>query len=357
MNDTDDFGIIIEVDGPVLIIMFLLVCLICISWQVAGNARQRRKLAVVEGPNQQMRQNRRMFFYTILIVGLLTLLANYIMGVTSSLAASHLIEAQDPTSLLSLPGVPATMITIGLYAVGILATAAVLQKKERLGFPELLADLNNARKFGGLENARQIAHYQGELERLQQRHQGDRPRAYSGTDFDHEFTAHESEDRPGLLQQLAYLRHEPRHRARARSFRRTVFLNYRTLAGKWIAPFALLAAMSLSFAAGEFMAANDGDHSLAVAWAMAALLGAAAVAGQYFCDVGRALLESRREYISQQTRQACRLILAEAEAEAEGDPAAAKAGARADPAAPAACDCWEPVLRIGRWETHRRRKP
>lgn len=354
MDDTDDLRITIQDDGPVLIILFLLVCLISIAWQISENARQRRKLAVVAGPNQETRSNRRMFFYTVLIIGLLTLIANYIMGVTSSLAAAHINEVQDPTSLLSLPGTAATLITTALYALAIVVTAGLMQKKERLGFPELLADLNDARKYGGLENTRQIAHYQGELEQLQAVHREEQDRAFTGGEFERHFTSHESADRPRLIEQLKYLRTEPHHRARTRSFHRNVFLNYRMTTGKWILPFALLTAACLVLAIWETVAASNGDFSLATAWVVACLLGFTATGSQYFCDVGKALLESRREYVSAQTEMECRKILDEAAQNLAAT--SASKPVEGVGASPGSDSTWEPFLRIGRWEAGRRKR-
>ncbi len=350
MTDTGEVRITLEADGPVLIIFFLLICLISIAWQIGDNSRQRRKLAVVAGPNQEARQNRRMFFYTVLIIGLLTLLANYIMGVTSSLAAAHINEVQDPISLLSLPGITASLITVGLYALAILLTASMLARKERLGFPELLADLHDARKFGGLESPRQVAHYQGELEQLRQLHRAERSKAHLGNEFDLYFTAHETARRARLMEQLKFLRRLPDRHSRARSFRRTLFFNYRTTTGKWIVPFALLTVVCLAFAVLEGIAANDGDgdFSLALVWGVAGFLAIMATAAQYFCDVGKVLLESRREYVAQETELECRKILLEAHADLTAD------AARDAHLSDAAADGWRPVFRIGRWEARRR---
>ena len=355
VTDTDTVSIVIEDDGPVLIIIFLLVCLVSIAVQTMENARQRRNLAVEAGPNQEMRANRRMFFYTVLVIGLLTLAANYIIGITSSLAASRIDRSEGFLSPLDLPGTTATLVTAAIYALTILATAKMLAKKERLGLPEMLADLNHARRTGALENGRQMAHYENELGQLRAAREAGRTGAFSGGDFDLFFTAHESPGRPRLVAQLRYLNAAPDHRARSRYFLRNMLLNYRTPAGKWILPFALLAGLSLVFTVRESMAAadGDGDFSLALAWAAACVLGLAASVGQYFCDMGKALLESRREYISRQTELECRNILDEAAREL----AAASKSTPADDVArsPDSDGTWVPFVRIGRWEARRRR--
>lgn len=354
VNESNGMGIIIEDDGPALIIIFLFICIVSIAFQIMENARQRRKLAVVAGPNQEMRANRRMFFYTVLVIGLLTLVANYIMGITSSLAASHLGELEDSAGLLSLPGTGTTLVTTGLYALAILVTAALMQKKERLAFPELLADLNDARKFGALDSARQVAHYRAELDQLRAERDSERAGPFSGEEFERFFTSHESPGRPGLVEQLKYLKTEQHHRARTRNFQRNILLNYRITTGKWILPFALLAGLSLFFTVRESLAANDGDgdFSLAIVWAVASVLGLAATAGQYFSDVGKVLLVARRNYISHQTQAECLKILADAEAELAAVDAAEHVGG-------AVCGCihddgWEPILSIGRWALRRR---
>lgn len=368
MTDTGDLSIVIEDDGPVLIIIFLLVCLVSIAVQILDNARQRRKLAVVAGDNQEMRANRRMFFYTVLIIGLLTLVANYIMGITSSLAAGHIDRAEGSLSPLDLPGIAATLVTAALYSLAILLTAKILAKKERLGFPEMLADLNHAWKLGALESSRQIAHYKGEFDQLRTDLDKERAGAFTGGDFDFFFTAHESSERPRFIEQLRYLQSAPHHRARTRNFQRNMLLNYRITAGKWILPFALLAGLSLFFTVWELIAANagDGDYSLALAWAVACLLGLAATGGQYFCDLSKALLESRRQYISNETAAQCAAILAEATADWDAGPAAkSAAGAIGGSRDGQACDGhdrgdgggWEPMLRVGRWEFRRRKTP
>lgn len=63
-----------------LSIIFLLVCLVSVAIHSMENARQRRRLAVVSGPNQETLTHRRRFFYTVLIMGLLTHAAHYIVG-------------------------------------------------------------------------------------------------------------------------------------------------------------------------------------------------------------------------------------------------------------------------------------
>lgn len=150
MEDVKEVSFIIADDGPVLIILFLFFVLMSIAIQWLENGSQRGKLSVVAGPNQETRQRGRQFFYTVMILGLLTLVANYITGVTLSMAASHIEEVTDPVSLLSLPGIGFTVMTLAVYAVAVSVIAGFFLRKERIELPELLADLHDARKFGAL---------------------------------------------------------------------------------------------------------------------------------------------------------------------------------------------------------------
>ncbi|WP_207344327.1 hypothetical protein [Arthrobacter sp. E3] len=50
-------------------------------------------------PNLETRQRGQQYFYTVMILGLLTLVVNYIVGITSSMAASHFDEVSDPAGL------------------------------------------------------------------------------------------------------------------------------------------------------------------------------------------------------------------------------------------------------------------
>lgn len=356
MNDPSEVTIVVEADGPVLLIIFLVLALISIGIQILENSRQRRKLAVLAGSNQETRQRSRVFFYTVLILGLLTLVANYITGITSSLAASHIDDVKDPVNLLSLPGLGFTFLTLLVYAAAILFIAGLFLRNERIELPELLADLNDARKFGALDSPHQIAHYAAELEQLRQTRNAARAKQFTDGDFAVYFTSRESLDRPRVRQQLRHLRSDPQHRARTAYLLRRLLLNYRLSGGKWLLPFGLMAALSLYFTVQEAINANDGepDYLLSALWAVAFVLGLAVLAGQFRCDVGRALLKSRKEFISEQTEAECRTILEQAAEDLSAPPAPA-------PAAPAGSghDCgrddWVPLLRIGRWEAGRRR--
>ncbi|MHA7304702.1 hypothetical protein ACX80E_05555 [Arthrobacter sp. TMN-49] len=314
MTDDSEVTIIIENGWPLLVILFFLVSLISLGIQILENARQRRKLAMVAGPNQEARQRGRMFFYTVLILGLLTLVANYITGITSSMAASHIDEVTEPIGLFSLPGLGFTLLTLVLYATAILVVAGLFLKNERIELPELLADLHDARKFGALDSPRQIAHYTAELDQLCQAREQDRAKRFTSGDFATYFTSMEQDDRPRLRQQLRYLRNHPQHRARTKYLHRRLFFNYRLAAGKWLVPLGLLAVMSCFFAMQELVAVRDGgpDRELAITWAIAGLLAIAAFASQYRCDLGKVLLRSRKDFIWDQTEAQCRSILHEA---------------------------------------------
>ncbi|WP_104089139.1 hypothetical protein [Arthrobacter sp. GMC3] len=344
--------ILIEDDGPLIVISFLVICLISITVQILENARQRRKLAVVAGPNQETREKGRLFFYTVLILGLLTLVANYVVGITSSIAATHFGEVKDPIGLFSLPGFNFTLLTLLLYAVAILVISGLFLRSERIELPELLADLHDARKFGALDSPRQIAHYAAELEHLNQTRQAARDRQFTSGDFDSYFTSQESLERPRLRHQIRHLRHHPAHRARNKYFHRRIFLNYGLAAGKWLLPFALISLGSFYFALDELVNPDDAgvDHSLALAWAVAGLVGLLAFASQYRCEVGKVLLKSRKEFISNQTEAECRSILEQATADlpAPTPPVTGSQGSADDDGA-------EPWLRIGPWEARRRR--
>ena len=342
--------ILIEDDGQLIVAFFLFVCLISITVQILENGRQRRRLAVVAGPNQETREKGRLFFYTVLILGLLTLAANYIVGITSSIAASHFEDVKDPIGLFSLPGFDFTVLTLVLYAVAILVIAGLFLRNERIELPELLADLNDARKFGALDSHRQIAHYTAELEHLRQTRQTAREKAFTSGDFDTHFTSQESLERPRLRQQLRHLRKLPDHRARNRYFHRRIFLNYGLAAGKWLLPFALISLGSFFFAVDELVNPDDAgtDYPLAVAWAVAGILGLVAFAAQYRCEVGKVLLKSRKEFISNQTEAECLGILEQATADLL-EPAVGSFAGPDDGG-------WEPLLRVGRWEARRRRK-
>ena len=65
--------------------------------------RQRSSLRTT-GPNHETRQRSRQFFYTVMVLELLTLVVNYIVGITSSMAASHIEEVGNSVSMLSLSG-------------------------------------------------------------------------------------------------------------------------------------------------------------------------------------------------------------------------------------------------------------
>lgn len=344
--------IFIEDDGPLIVVSLLIVCLISIAIQSAENARQRRKLAVVAGPNQQTREKGRLFFYTVLILGLLTLVANYVVGITSSIAAAHFEEVRDPIGLFALPGFDFTLLTLVIYAVAILVIANLFLRNERIELPELLADLHDARKFGALDSPRQIAHYTAELEQLRQIRQADRTKTFTSGDFDTYFTSQESLERPRLRQQLRHLNHDPQHRARSKYFHRRIFLNYRLAAGKWLVPFALIALFSFYLAVQELVEPDDDgtDYSLAVAWAVAGLLGLLTFVTQYRCELGKVLLKSRKEFISEQTDAECRTILEEATADLPTLPPAGSPPNRDG-------DGWETWLRIGPWEARRRALP
>lgn len=350
MTEIDSVTIIIEDDGPVLVILFLVIALISIGVQVLENSRQRRKLVVEAGHNQETRQKSRLFFYTVLVLGLITVVVNYITGITSSMAASHFDDVTDPISVLSLPGLGFTGLTLSIYAVSIVVIAALFLKSERIELPELLADLNDARKFGALDSHRQIAHYSSELEQLRQTRDGDRAKQFTDGDFDRWFTAQEAQERPRMRQQIHYLRNHPEHRARTTYLRRRLFLNYRLAAGKWLLPLGLLAAFSFVLAAKELVAPGDGgtDYSLAAAWAVASLLGVAAFAGQYRCDVGKILLKARKEYIADQTEAECLTILKEA---SEDLPDPAPRGSDAGSAREA---LGAPLFSMGPWAIFRR---
>lgn len=314
MREGNTLTITIEDDGPLLVIIFLVIALISIGVQILENARQRRKLAVEAGHNQETRQRGRLFFYTVLVLGLITLVVNYVTGITSSMGAAHIDEVTDPISLLSLPGIGFTGLTLVVYAVSIVVIAALFLKNERIELPDLLADLHDARKFGALDSPRQIAHYTAELGQLRHGRDADRAKQFTDGDFDRWFTVHESQERPRMRQQIRYLRNHPDHRARTAYLHRRLFLNYRLAAGKWLLPLGLLAGSSFFFGAKELVAPGDGgtDYSLVVAWGLACLLGIAAVAGQYRCDVGKVLLRARKEYVADQTEAECGAILEEA---------------------------------------------
>lgn len=350
MPEANPVTITIEDDGPVLVILFLVIALISIAVQIQENARQRRKLAVEAGHNQETRQKSRLFFYTVLVLGLITLVVNYITGITSSMAAAHVDEVTDPISILSLPGIGFTGLTLGVYAVSIVVIASLFLKNERIELPDLLADLNDARKFGALDSPRQIAHYTAELGQLRHRRDEDRAKQFTDGDFDRWFTAHEALERPRMRQQIRYLRNHPEHRARTNFLHRRLLLNYRLAAGKWLLPLGLLAGLSFILAAREMVAPGDGgtDFSLVAAWSVAWLLGVAAFAGQYRCDVGKVLLKARKEYVADQTEAECRTILEEAiqDLPNPGPPAFATGSTHTGLGAP--------LLRIGPWAVVRR---
>lgn len=346
-------------DWPVFIIIFLVLALISISVQILENGRQRRKLVVAPGANQELRQRGRLFFYTALILGVLTLLVNYVLGITASMAAAHIEEVQDPVSLLSLPGIGFTTVTLAAYVAAILVIAVLFLRNERIELPELLADLHDARKYGALDSPRQIAHYTAELDALCRRRDAARERQHTSGEFASLFTGQESTARPGLREQLRHLRADPQQRARRRHFHRRILLNYRVAAGKWLLPLALTAAVSLWFAIQEWLAPQNGtaDPELATLWGVAFILAVAATAGQYRCEVGKVLLKSRKEFIANQTEAECRAILADAAAEvAEARaPRGLAAVVPANANARAAGDGDTGVLlRIGRWEMRRR---
>ncbi|MHA7271077.1 hypothetical protein [Arthrobacter sp. HLT1-20] len=342
--------ITIEDDGPLLVIIFLVIALISIGVQILENARQRRKLAVEAGHNQETRQKGRLFFYTVLVLGLITLVVNYVTGITSSMAAAHVDEVTDPISLLALPGIGFTGLTLGVYAVSIVVIAALFLKNERIELPDLLADLHDARKFGALDSPRQIAHYTAELGQLRHGREDDRAKQFTDGDFDRWFTAHEAQERPRMRQQIRYLRNHPEHRARTTYLHRRLFLNYRLAAGKWLLPLGLLAGSSFIFGAKELMAPGHGgtDYSLVAAWIVAGLLGVAAFAGQYRCDVGKVLLKARKEYVADQTEAECRAILEEATQDLP-DP-----NPRASDTESTRRGLGTPLLSIGPWAIYRR---
>lgn len=349
----------LEADWPVFAIFFLVLALISIGVQILENRRQRRKLVVAPGANQELRQRGRLFFYTALILGVLTLVVNYITGITASLAAAHIDEVQDPVSLLSLPGIWFTVLILAIYVAAILVIAALFLKNERIELPELLADLHDARKFGALDSPRQVAHYAAELDELCLVRDGVRKRQGLAGAFLELFTSQESTARPGYGEQLHHLRGAPGRRERMRHFHRRLFLNYRVAAGKWLLPLALLAVVSLWFAVQESVAPEDGttDSELVILWVISCVLAVAACAGQYRCEWAKALLQSRKEFISEQTEAECRSILADAAAEV------AEAAARREVAAvvPAQHDAHAAgegdagvLLRFGRLEVRRR---
>ncbi len=350
----------IEDDGPGLIIIFLIFVLIAIAVQLLENPRQRRKLVIAAGPNHETRQRGRQFFYTVMILGLLTLIVNYIVGITSSMAASHFDEVSDPVSVLSLPGVSFTVVILAAYGLAISVIAAFFMRKERIEIPELLADLHDARKFGALDSLRQITHYTAELDQLRETREAARTKQFTNGDFAHWFTSQESASRPGFRQQLQYFKTNSQNRERSGYLHRRMFLNFHVSTGKWLVLLALLTAASLYFGIAEALGQRDGDYSLLIAWGVAFVLGLASTAGQYRCDLGKVLLTARKEFISNATEAQCQAILDEA---AEDVVAASRpphgSGLRAHTGS-AHTDCshaddWEPFLRIGRWEAGLRR--
>lgn len=360
MADTTEVTIVLEDDWPVLVIFFLVLALISIGVQILEYGRQRRKLVVAPGANQELRQRGRLFFYTALILGVLTLVVNYITGITASLAAAHIDEAQDAWSLLSLPGIGFTVLILATYVAAILVIAALFLKNERIELPELLADLHDARKFGALDTPRQVAHYTAELDALCLVRDGVPKRQGTSGEFLELFTSQESTARPGVREQLRHLRSAPGRRERMHHFHRRLFLDYRLAAGKWLLPLALLALLSLWFAVQESIAPEDGstDTELVIFWVVSFILAVVAFAGQYRCELVKALLLSRKEFISGQTEAECRSILAEAAQDVADADAARRAAAAVVPAqqhARAAGDGDAGVLlRIGRLEVRRR---
>lgn len=345
--------LIIEDDGPLLIVLFLLVCLISMAVQILEFKWQRRRLVVTAGPSQKTREKSHLFFYTVLILGLLTLVANYIIGITSSLAASHFEELTDATGLFGLPGFQFTIMILGIYGLAVAIIYNLFVKDERVSFPELLADLNDARKFGGLTGRGQIAHFTQELEALREDRDSQRRKQRTDGEFEQFFTAHEALDRQSYSQQLKYLNKVAKDPSRKRYFHRRLLFDYRVPAGKWLLPLALLTLFSFGFALREAvsMDSNDPDFIDTISiWTVAGILGLIAVIAQYRCEWGKALLRSRKEFVIHQIDAMCQEILAEAQADLASH-ATPPTPTPKEPGIPA--ERWRPILRIGRWQTAR----
>ncbi|MDO5754184.1 hypothetical protein [Arthrobacter sp.] len=298
-----------------------------------------------------------------MILGLLTLVVNYIVGITSSMAASHFDEVSDPVSVLSLPGVSFTVVILAAYGLAISVIAAFFMRKERIEIPELLADLHDARKFGALDSPRQIAHYTAELQQLRATREVARTKQFTNGDFDRWFTSEESVARPGFRQQIQFPKTYSHNRERSGYLHRRMLFNFHVSTGKWLILLTLLTAASLYFGIAQAVGQYDGggDFSLLPDWGVAFVLGLASVAGQYRCDLGKVLLTARKEFISNATEAQCQSIV---------DQAAAGVSAASQPPhgvglhTRGGCtdtNClrtegWEPFLRIGRWEAGRRAK-
>lgn len=356
----------LEMDWPILVSLVLIFALISIGLQILENDRQRRKLVVAAGDNQETRQRGRLFLYTALILGLLTLVVNYIMGITASLAAAHIDEVTGPVSLFGLPGLWFTVLTLLVYTVAILGIAALFLKNERIEMPEFLADLHDAGKFGALDRQVQIDHYSAQLDALIRTRNAARDRQSTSGEFAELFTAHESVTRPRFKDQRRYLWSAPERMARVRHFHRRILLNYRVAAGKWLLPLAVIAVVCVWVTFSKAVSMNDGGtgQDLLLAWGAASVLALLALVAQYRCELGKVLLKSRKEFISDQTEIECRRILSEAAADvAEARAARAAAAKQAAPAAvvhgnantrPAAKGETGVLLRIGSLEIRRR---
>lgn len=249
-----------------------------------------------------------------MVLGLLTLVVNYIVGITSSMTAPHIEEEGDPVSMLSLPGVRFTVVILAVYSVAVSVIAAFFLRKERLEIPKLPADLHDARKFGALDSPPAKLPTAPLSSTSCAPRETARSRQFTHGDFDRRFTLEESFGQPGFRQQLRHLRSDSRHRERTGYLHRRMFLNFRMSTGKWLLLLALVTAVSVYGAIVEVLSRNDGepDQSLLLAWGVAFVVGVVAMAGQYRCDLGKVLLTARKEFISNATEAQCHAILDQA---------------------------------------------
>ncbi|GAA4657230.1 hypothetical protein [Arthrobacter cryoconiti] len=352
----------IVLEGPAswVVIFFLVLALVSISVQIPENARQRRKLSADAGPNQQTREKSHLFFHTVLIFGLLTLIANYVMGVTSSLAATYLSTTKLPFDPFFVPGVLSTVILLLLYMVAVAIIYNLFLRDAHVGLPELLADLSDAQRLGTL-NLQRISYFCVELDKLRVSRRARRAKAHTDKAFNAFFTVHESLARPTLMEQLTYLKNDARRPARTRYLLKRLFLNYKLAAGKWLVPLAIISLFSFGFTLQELFAPPDGvrDAEVVLTWAAAGVLGVATLAAQWFCELSKVALAARKEFIVNETEEKCQRIIDGAREQIAAESLATTARFPASKTASEqpsdnSGEGWRTVLQIGPWQARRR---